>query len=133
MLKTVFHIDQSLPIKKQEHFQLPSVDTRQCHNTHTAVVRSIQCITSGIWERMSSEPIKMLSRWVHVRCTSNQMEMTVSTTDSLFCHEDTSSRKWATYLDDMRFCSCTWLSSSISISSSSMHSSGTCVRWCSSY
>ena len=82
---------------------------------------------------MSSEPIKMLSRWVHVRCTSNQMEMTASATDSLFCHEDTSSRKWATYLDDIRFCSCTWLSSSISISSSSMHRSGTCVRWWGSY
>lgn len=93
----------------------------------------IQCVTSGICERMSSEPMKMLSRCVHVRWTSNQMEMTASATDSLPCHEDTSSRKWAMCLEVMRFCSCTWLSSSVSISSSSERSRGTRVRWWGSY
>ena len=97
------------------------------------VILSAQCVTSGSCERISSEPMKMLSRWVHVRCTSNQMEMTESATDSLLCHDDTSSRKWAMYLDDMRFCSCTWLSSSVSISSSSVRSRGTRVRWWGSY
>lgn len=78
---------------------------------------------------MSSEPMKMLSRWVHVRWTSSQMEMTESATDSLLCHDDTSSMKWAMCLDDMRLCSWTWLSSSVSISSSSVRRRGTWVRW----
>ena len=90
-------------------------------------------VTSGSCLRMSAEPMKMLSRWVNVHCTSNQMKMTESATDSLLCHDDTSSRKCPMYLDVMRFCSWTWLSSSVSMTSSSVRSRGTWVHWWGSY
>lgn len=57
---------------------------------------------------MSSDPIKILSKWDHVLCTSNQMEITESDTDSFFCHKETSSKKWPIYLDVIRFWSCTY-------------------------
>lgn len=120
-------------VKACMHMSLSVMYTYRAVINCVYVILSVQCVTSGSCERISSEPMKILSRWVHVRCTSNQMEMTESATDSLLCHDDTSSRKWAMYLDDMRFCSCTWLSSSVSISSSSVRSRGTRVRWWGSY
>lgn len=89
-------------------------------------------LSSGSWARMSSEPTKMLSRWLHVRWTSNQMEMTASAVDSFCCQLVTSFRKWDRYLDVIRFCSCTWLSSSVSTSTSSDLSSMVPVRGCGS-
>ena len=65
--------------------------------------------SSGSWLRISSDPMKMLSRWDHVLCTSNQMVMTESAVESFFCHPETSSRKWAMYLDVIKFCSWTWI------------------------
>lgn len=74
----------------------------------------------------------MLSRWLQVRCTSNQMAMTESAVDSLCCQLVTSCRKCDRYLDIMRFCSCTWLSSSVSTSTSSVRSIMVPVRGCGS-
>ena len=45
---------------------------------------------SGSWARMSSEPMKMLSRWLQVLWTSNQTEMTESAVDSFCCQLVTS-------------------------------------------
>ncbi len=39
--------------------------------------------SSGSWERMSSEPMKMLCKCDQVRCTSNQISITESAVDSL--------------------------------------------------
>ena len=63
--------------------------------------------SSGSWLRMSSEPMKILSKWDQVRWTSNQMVMTESVVDSFFCQPDTSSKKWAMCLEVIRFCSWT--------------------------
>ena len=63
--------------------------------------------SSGNCDLMSSDPIKMASRYDHVRCTSNQMAMTWSAVESFCCHDDTWWRKCAMYLDVIRFCSCT--------------------------
>lgn len=59
--------------------------------------------SSGSWARISSEPMKMLSRWLQVLWTSNQMEMTESAVDSFCCQLVTSFRKWDRYLDIIRF------------------------------
>ena len=64
--------------------------------------------SSGNWLRISSEPMKILSKWDQVLCTSNQIEITESDTDSFFCHKETSSKKCPMYLDVIRFWSCTW-------------------------
>ena len=74
----------------------------------------------------------MLSRWLQVLWTSNQMEMTESAVDSFCCQLVTSFRKWDRYLDIIRFCSCTWLSSSVSTSTSSDLSIMVPVRGCGS-
>ena len=63
--------------------------------------------SSGSCRRISSELIKIDSRWVQVRCTSNQIVMTWSATDSFCCQADTSFKKWAMNFDVMRFWSCT--------------------------
>ena len=65
--------------------------------------------SSGSWVRISSDPMKILSKCDHVRCTSNQMVMTWSAVDSFFCHVDTSSKKCAMNLDVNMFWSCTWV------------------------
>lgn len=70
-------------------------------------MRSKRAESCGSWRRMSSELMKMLSRCIQVRCTSNHTVMTWSATLSRCCHSDTSLRKCATNLDVMRFCSCT--------------------------
>lgn len=59
--------------------------------------------SSGSWFLISSEPMKIDSRWDHVLCTSNHMVITWSAVDSFFCHVDTSSRKWAMYLEVSMF------------------------------
>lgn len=63
--------------------------------------------SSGSWFLISSEPMKILSRWDQVLCTSIQIPITWSAVDNFFCHVDTSCRKWAMYLDVNMFCSCT--------------------------
>lgn len=61
--------------------------------------------SSGSCFLMSSEPMKMLSRCDQVRCTSIQIVITMSAVESFFCHDDTSSRKYAMNLDVSMFCS----------------------------
>ena len=63
--------------------------------------------SSGNWLRMSSDPIKILSKCDQVLCTSSQIPMTESAVDNFFCQEETSSRKCAIYFDVIRFCSWT--------------------------
>ena len=77
---------------------------------------------------MSSEPMKMLSRWDQVRCTSNQMMMTepdgdASTRAAYHCKRSGS-------LPLQALGRPTWLSSSVSMSSSLDLSSMTPVRLC---
>lgn len=81
-----------------------------CHSLtlKSTSIPSNRLESSGSWLRISSEPIKILSKWDQVLCTSNQMEITESDTDSFFCHKETSSKKCPMYLDVMRFWSCTW-------------------------
>lgn len=63
--------------------------------------------SSGSWFLISSEPMKILSRWDHVLCTSIQIWITWSAVDSFFCQDDTSCKKWAMNFEDNMFCSCT--------------------------
>lgn len=48
---------------------------------------------SGSWARISSDPMKMDSKWDHACWTSNQITMTESVVESFFCHSDTCSKK----------------------------------------
>ena len=66
-------------------------------------ISSNLCESAGSCFRMSSEPMKMDSRWDQVRWTSNQSEITVSTTESFFCQEEISSRKNPMYLEVIMF------------------------------
>lgn len=63
--------------------------------------------SSTSWVRISSEQIKMLSKWDQVRWTSIQVKMTVSATFNLFCQLRTCSMKYSTYLLCRRVCNWT--------------------------
>ncbi len=47
------------------------------------------CASSGRWWRMSSEPMKMLSRWAQVLCTSSHSNSTESARVSWACSSNT--------------------------------------------
>lgn len=64
--------------------------------------------SSGNCLRISSELMKIDSKCIHVRCTSNQEFITWSAILNFCCQLETSSRKNATNLEVIKFCSCTF-------------------------
>lgn len=67
------------------------------------------CASSGSWWRMSSEPMKMLSRWAQVLCTSSHSNSTESARVSWACSSNTCPWKNAACLLCSNTCSCTWV------------------------
>lgn len=74
----------------------------------SASILQKRCESSGNCILISSELMKIDSRWVHVRWTSNHMVITWSAWHNFVCHAETSSRKCAMNFDVIRFCSCTY-------------------------
>ena len=74
--------------------------------------------SSGSCFLMSSDPMNIDSRWVHVLCTSNHVVITWSTRHNVFCQADISFRKYPMNFEVIMFWSWTWFSSRVSINSS---------------
>ena len=66
----------------------------------------------------SSEPMKSVSRYAHLRCTSDIPASTSETQPSFFCQPTTSSSNCARYFDPIIPWTTIWFSSSVSKSSS---------------
>mmetsp|Transcript_24001 Transcript_24001/g.78099 ORF Transcript_24001/g.78099 Transcript_24001/m.78099 type:complete len:229 (-) Transcript_24001:825-1511(-) len=63
---------------------------------HVLSIRSNFFASSGSWCRMSSEPMKMLSRYIHLRCTSIHTSITSPMSERLASQRRTSSRNGLT-------------------------------------
>mmetsp|Transcript_46019 Transcript_46019/g.147056 ORF Transcript_46019/g.147056 Transcript_46019/m.147056 type:complete len:229 (-) Transcript_46019:4238-4924(-) len=60
---------------------------------HALSMRSKRLASSGSWWRMSSEPTKMLSRYIHFLCTTIHTSVTSPMSERRLSHRRTSSRK----------------------------------------
>mmetsp|Transcript_46114 Transcript_46114/g.112312 ORF Transcript_46114/g.112312 Transcript_46114/m.112312 type:complete len:255 (-) Transcript_46114:245-1009(-) len=87
-------------------------------------------VSSGSSFLTSSDPIKSVSRYAHVRWISFMMTTTSATPDSLLCHPVTSSSNVERYREPIMFWTCSWWSSRVSKSSSESLMSCTSVSLC---
>ena len=69
---------------------------------------------------MSSLPMKIDSRYIHLRCTSIQISITSAMSDSFFSHDWTSCRNGLTNLDPSMDCKVRAMSSITSVISSTV-------------
>ena len=88
---------------------------------HRVSIESNALASSGSCSRMSADPIKIDSRYIHLRCARIQMSITSAMCDRSDSHLVTLSRCAATYRDACIDCSCIMLSSSaVTISSTDL-------------
>mmetsp|Transcript_30425 Transcript_30425/g.76172 ORF Transcript_30425/g.76172 Transcript_30425/m.76172 type:complete len:254 (+) Transcript_30425:943-1704(+) len=81
-------------------------------------MRSKRFASSGSWCRMSSEPMKMLSRYIHLRCTNIHTSITSPMRLNFASHARTSSRNGFTNRLAIIDCSVKPMSSSSTVTSS---------------
>mmetsp|Transcript_7546 Transcript_7546/g.28375 ORF Transcript_7546/g.28375 Transcript_7546/m.28375 type:complete len:207 (+) Transcript_7546:978-1598(+) len=81
-------------------------------------ILSNRLASSGSWSRISSLPMKMLSRYIHLRCTAIQVSKTSPIKESFPSHSSTSSANGCTNRLAIMLCRVRFMSSRITVVSS---------------